>query len=419
MACFKGAFFSALKGSLYGLAIGDALAMPVHWYYDRRRIYRDFGKDGITKYEKPMDKFEGSIMNLSNTGGGGRGSDKGEVIGSVILHDKKKYWLRGGSYHYHHGMSPGENTLDTIVAFLLMEGMMLWQKDASLDSGNKFTPYDKSFLDEYVKFFTTPGTHNDVYAATAHRMFFKNFNQGRNVLQCADNDGHNTDSIDGLINVVPLAVKRAAKIYADVEKKRGGDGVDYRSDFADYYRSGAVVTDEDKQEVARVINLIRRSEQLPTYGVVYFDLLVRVILGQDLREAVLMTAQANMGGGFAASLRDKVGEGADADPMTACYVTSSFPSMLVFAYKYADDIKKGGFRRMMLASANAGGENVNRGACLGALAGAASGFESLDADLVGGLKLKGRIDKDVEGYIGMVTELGSVSEKAPGPKAEL
>lgn len=38
---------------------------------------------------RPLDKFEGSIMSLSNTGGGGRGSDKGEIVGSVILHGKK------------------------------------------------------------------------------------------------------------------------------------------------------------------------------------------------------------------------------------------------------------------------------------------------------------------------------------------
>lgn len=27
-------------------------------------------------------------MNLSNTGGGGRGDDKGDVVGTVILHSK-------------------------------------------------------------------------------------------------------------------------------------------------------------------------------------------------------------------------------------------------------------------------------------------------------------------------------------------
>lgn len=46
-------------------------------------------------------------MNLSNTGGGGRGSDTGDIIGKVILHGKKKYWLRGGSYHYHLGLDAG------------------------------------------------------------------------------------------------------------------------------------------------------------------------------------------------------------------------------------------------------------------------------------------------------------------------
>ena len=50
--------------------------------------------------------------------------------------------------------------------------------------------------------------------------------------------------------------------------------------------------------------------------------------------------------------------------MTACYIASNFPVMLKIAYKYADDPKAA-----LLASANAGGENVNRSAILGALMG--------------------------------------------------
>lgn len=101
----------------------------------------DFGT--ITDYVAPKPSFPGSIMNLSNTGtrrfrsnfdlngrnnrdgrrplpcptqpkppspidltflhttrhgvtgGGGRGSDKGSIIGDVICHGKKKYWLKG------------------------------------------------------------------------------------------------------------------------------------------------------------------------------------------------------------------------------------------------------------------------------------------------------------------------------------
>ena len=70
--------------------IGDALAMPAHWYYDPSRITRDYGK--ITGYVAPVEKLQGSIMSLSSTGGGGRGSDSGEIVGEVILHGKRKYW---------------------------------------------------------------------------------------------------------------------------------------------------------------------------------------------------------------------------------------------------------------------------------------------------------------------------------------
>lgn len=93
------------KAALFGLYVGDATAMPVHWMYNLAQLQRDYGR--ITGYVKPKDHFEGSIMNLSNTGGGGRGSDVGDIIGNVINHGKKKYWGRGGNYHYHLGLDAG------------------------------------------------------------------------------------------------------------------------------------------------------------------------------------------------------------------------------------------------------------------------------------------------------------------------
>ena len=38
------------RAALYGLFVGDASAMPTHWYYNRDNIYKDFGKECITKY---------------------------------------------------------------------------------------------------------------------------------------------------------------------------------------------------------------------------------------------------------------------------------------------------------------------------------------------------------------------------------
>lgn len=134
--------------ALLGMYVGDATAMPVHWMYDLNQLQRDYGV--IEGFVKPKDRLEGSIMNLSNTGGGGRGSDKGDIIGNVINHGKKKYWVRGGNFHYHLGLEAGENTLEVQLTRLLTQGIIAigeFQKDVWLQS--------------YMTFMTTPGSHND------------------------------------------------------------------------------------------------------------------------------------------------------------------------------------------------------------------------------------------------------------------
>ena len=55
------------------------------------------------------------------------------------------------------------------------------------------------FRAQYVEFMTTPGSHNDAYASTCHRMFFHNLvHKKLPPEQCPDNDQHNVDTIDGL-----------------------------------------------------------------------------------------------------------------------------------------------------------------------------------------------------------------------------
>ena len=70
--------------------------------------------------------------------------------------------------------------------------------------------------------------------------------------------------------------------------------------------------------------------------------------------------------------------------MTACYIDSAFPAMLYMAYKYGDDsieLEGASVETALLASANAGGENVARGSLLGALFGRASGLKRIPAHL--------------------------------------
>ena len=72
-----------IKGAWYGLLIGDALAMPTHWFYGgAREVQQTYGT--IKSYVAPKTQKAGSIMPKSNTGGGGRGSYKGDVIGKLV-----------------------------------------------------------------------------------------------------------------------------------------------------------------------------------------------------------------------------------------------------------------------------------------------------------------------------------------------
>ena len=244
---------------------------------------------------------------------------------------------------------------------------------------------------------TTPGTHNDVYAATAHRMFFANYVKNKDKYACADNDGHNTDSIDGIINVLVLSlneiVVNARKMYtADksmtIDVKIGAKNKESKNESF-------------RKTIFDSINMIRKSEQLPLYGYVYHNLLVKLILDQkDLRKAILEIIDEHpsmfkkgVNNLSKKQLEDFRWTDASSDPMSACYVSSNFPVMLMFAYKYADSLEKA-----LLASANAGGENVNRNSLLGGIMGASTGMNEEIKRLLDGLAMKDEIIKEVEGF---------------------
>lgn len=181
--------------------------------------------------------------------------------------------------------------------------------------------------------------------------------------RCADNDGHNTDAIDALTLTVPVIVRYA------------GDP--------------SVPRPELHRLVKQMISLTRKSPALDKYAVAWTDLLSDVLEGQDLREAVEATGKKHFGGSVKSMVERSMGQ----DPMTACYIDSSFPSMLHFAYKYADSSEA-----CFLANANAGGENVARGSLLGALMGAYHGMPGLEQPpwILNGLHDKATLEEEVD-----------------------
>lgn len=158
-------------------------------------------------------------------------------------------------------------------------------------------------------------------------------------MNCADNDGHNTDAIDALTLTIPTTIR-----------------------FADS------LPEIRHSYVLSILQATRKSSTLGRFAVVFSDLLCAVLFGTPLSEAVEQAGRDIYGSSY--SVRKQV-DSSSGDPMVACYIDSSFAALLFFAAKYADSTEAA-----LLSSANAGGENVARGAALGALLGAAHGYSS-------------------------------------------
>ena len=94
---------------------------------------------------------------------------------------------------------------------------------------------------------------------------------------------------------------------------------------------------------------------------------------------------------------------------------SSFPALLHFAHKYADSPADA-----LLASANAGGENVHRGCVLGALLGAAHGAApggALPAWMRDGLVARDSIRDEADAFGAALS--GSSADGSAGARSDL
>jgi len=241
-----------MKGALYGLLIADALAMPTHWYYGgEQQVKADYGGP-IMGYAAPPLHLSGSIMGKSNTGGAGRGSDKGTIIGDVINHGKRKFWKTGSSYHYHQGMAAGDNTLEAILTRRVVK--VTAEKQGAFDPA--------AILADYISFMMTPGSHNDTYASTAHRMFFKNLVENKLPPEkCPDNDRHNVDTTDAVTMSVPICLLDADDNVAE-------------------------------QQARQTVGLTRKSPTSEAVILEYTRLIRSLCRGADLKQAVKVAAGA-------------------------------------------------------------------------------------------------------------------------------
>lgn len=313
-------------GTVWGSLVGDALAMPVHWYYDRAALRRDYGV--VRDYVCPRNPHPDSILWRSAYT---PPNDRGD-----ILHEQARYWgLRG--VHYHQFLAPGENTLNLQLARELI---------ASLRDRDRHDPDD--YLRRYIDFMRTPGRHRDTYVEECHRKFFTAYARGTDPRRCGGADIH----IGGLAHVAVLAA-----------------GLGHDPACA-------------RKAVQEHVSLTHRSPEVLAAAAALARILGAVLDGAPLRESILGHGSDWLSGTTARTWSgepDDVVIGRRVSP--ACYIADAFPASLYLAWKYADDVEAG-----LVANTNLGGDNCHRGAVVGALLGAANGLGGIPARWRAGLK---------------------------------
>lgn len=342
------------EAALRSLFVGDSLAMPVHWYYNPGDIYRQF-PGGIYKLEDAPAHHPSSIMSLHSTSQGGRSylgkKEAKEIVGDVILKGKRKFW-GVKNQHYHQGMKAGDNTLNAYCVRALINSI----------AANQGSYSNSEFLKLYIELLTADEPlHPDTYAESYHRGFFANLEAGVNPEKCGATT-HDTASVGGLVMLAPLVIAKFLK---------GADVAEIKAVCVKHLW----LTHPD-DELAKVAE---------DYAELLFNLLTRED-DQDPKQIIAAAAKASINLDLSELTAKNYSDFEVVGGVftSACYISGSWPSVLYFAYKYGGDLEQA-----LIANTNVGGDNVHRGAVLGAIVGMANGrtandwFEKLsDADAI-------------------------------------
>jgi ADP-ribosyl-[dinitrogen reductase] hydrolase len=329
----------ACQGMAWGSFIGDALAMPVHWYYDRIALMREYGV--LKEYMAPRNPHPDSILWRSQyTPVNERGD---------ILREQAGYWGQR-DIHYHQFLRAGENTLNLQLAKVLIESILARGR------------YDgDDYLRRYIEFMLTPGQHRDTYVEEYHRKFFTSYARGAAPRQCAGSDIH----IGGLAHVGTLCAFLAPDVAAA------------------------------REAVREQIGLTHRSAEVIAAGDALARMLCAVAAGDDLRETIFKHGadwfSCRKAGQWSRD-PDEVVVGRRVSP--ACYIADAFPASLYLAWKYAGDFEAG-----IIANTSVGGDNCHRGAVVGALLGAAAGMARMPGRFIDGIHDAARLRAQIDSLI--------------------
>jgi len=302
----------------HGSLAADALAMPVHWYYDTAALRRDYGI--VDRFLEPMNPHPGSILWRSQYQ---PLNERGD-----ILRDQAQYWGRR-EIHYHQFFKAGENTLNYRLAselFFFVNEQGGYEADA--------------WLDRYIARMLEPGWHRDTYVEEYHRAFFTRYAQGKKPRKCGISDEH----IGGLAMVPALCAALCS-------------------------REHGIGLPELRRIVKEHVGLTHAHANVLRAADTLARLLWKVAEGTPVREAIRSEAGDWISGNKSDSWLHQPDEhviGSRFSP--ACYIADAMPASLYLVWKYHRDFSAG-----IIANAMVGGDSCHRGAVVGGILGAACG----------------------------------------------
>jgi ADP-ribosyl-[dinitrogen reductase] hydrolase len=412
-------FHNRVAGSLRGMLVGDALAMPAHWFYSPTKLRHDYGEIQGMVAPKPThaesmvqgmsykgtidimhDKarfYEGNTVaaeeqKLSAEEIAARRDDHGNFVGAV----------ESERVHYHHNLKKGQNTANSCIARLAMR--YISRKNAVQPDSYDPDEFLQHFYD-YMTMKPDPNDknqlmgHNDTYLDTYCRGFFTKASvPGTPLRECAlsQRDTWSIGSLDGVVLAMPIiaayanepewyVVGRAVEhhmlthrsvtvtacisvlvpllleLYHSTEENRA-DRLLAALDRAMKKMRPPKITGQEMCASYRAHHGpggIPRDEKWQQHMV-----LEEHETTYDLVHRMLDWDDDDVAG-FAAEKPSRLG--------TACYCEHAFTIVLYLAYKYgAHDSAKA-----LLANVMIGGHSTARGAILGAILGAAHGNENI------------------------------------------
>ena len=438
------------------MLVGDAIAVPGHWYYSPASIRKEYGEITGMIQSKPTHSesmiegmgYEGTIDIMhdkaqyyaGNTLAKQQAANQLEKISEEEEEEEKEEALRDdhGNYvgveknqrvHYHKTLLKGQNTANACIARLAMRYL------GSANAGGEDRYQPEEFLENVYNYMVKPPNandkdqlinHNDTYLDVYLRGFFTNASLGKALRDCSNNqrESWSIGSIDGVAMSIPIVAAYAN----EPEWYCIGRAVEH----AHLTHKSITVTASISVMVPLLLELYRKPtpESPEEAGQILREELDKAmvkmspprITGREMRDSYVSSKgpgnipkeikwKQHMDLDTSQSTKDFVhrmldwddedvagfGDRPESRLSTACYCEHTFTLALYLAYKYAQDPTKALLQNVML-----GGHSTSRGAVLGAILGAAHGTEAIP--FKEDLCAKKAIDKEVTDVLGTLRE---------------